>query len=605
MKLPSFSAITAGVVNIARRFPLPILSALIGVVALWLVIDIQSNHAYTDAKRDMADQWVRVFMVCLLGLSALSGAVLFSESRNWPARFHWGLQGLIVLALCGYGWVLNPGDPLFEDIQLPRYMALLAVAHLWVAVAPYLNNFSVADFWEYNKRLFVNLVIGGFYTLVLFIGISAAILAADNLFDIQFRDTIYPKLFICLAGIFNTVYFLNQVPRRFEFEEGSFTLAFKILCKYIFIPIVILYFLILYAYAGKILISWNLPKGWVSSLVIGFSAAGILTYLLNYRLPAFDDSAIVRLYHRWFWPAVMPLTILLFVGVGRRLADYGVTEPRFLIAHTGIWLSLSCIYFFLTKGNNIKFIPISLMFFILSYAFGPFNAFAVSKDNQTRHLRDLFESSGHFEAGKLKSLEAKVDSATYSMMESKLQYLEYRNALDGVQAWLPLPIDSIQVDKNKYPGKTERILNFLKIESQKPERRAGNQYVNIVPPNNGLSVSGYDQFHEIALYAPEQYDTGVDSSALFTINRQKTHLMRYKLENGRRLLIDSIDVQPYLSKIHQKENADEVVDSSAATFVANQADGRILLFTKNLTYQLHKDTFQLNEWHGWMFIDFK
>ena len=292
MKLPSPGFLLNAFATACRRFPVAMLCAAVGVVAGLVLVERGDDSFFT-----------RLWMVCQLGLPLLIGLAALAESRAREGRLHWLLQGAGVVVLAGYFFLLDPDTPSFERLVLPRYMALLLSAHLLVAVAPYLNRSPVADFWEYNKRLFTNLVTGAAFTAVLYLGLSAAVLAVDRLFDLHVNYRIYGRLFVLLAGVVNTSFFLFHFPKTYTFgEDGTgYNAVFRNLCKFILIPIVGLYFLILYAYGTKILITWNLPQGWVSSLVVGFSVAGIFTYLLNYWLPQHDDSSLVHGYRRWFW----------------------------------------------------------------------------------------------------------------------------------------------------------------------------------------------------------------------------------------------------------------------------------------------------------------
>ena len=164
-----------------------------------------------------------------------------------------------------------------------------------------------------------------------------------------------------------------------ELFAFPYTTAFKNLTKFILIPITAIYFLILYAFSTKILVTWQLPEGWVGKLVLGFSVAGIFTYLLNFMLVKFDDSVVVKGFRRWFFYILLPMVLLLFVAIGRRIGDYGVTEARYVVAISGAWLLLISVYFILSKRDNIKFIPISLAVFSLLTVLGPLSAFKVSE----------------------------------------------------------------------------------------------------------------------------------------------------------------------------------------------------------------------------------
>jgi len=482
MKLPSPGFLLNAFAAVCRRFPVVMLCTAVGVAACFVLVEHGENHFFT-----------RLWMVCQLGLPLLTGLSALAESKAWSTSRHWLLQGLGTAALIGYFFVIDPGSDSFQLRTMPRYVALLITAHLLVAIAPYLNRGPVSDFWEYNKRLFTNLVVGAAFTAILYLGLSAAVLAIDQLFDLKVEFRIYTRLFVLLAGVFNTVYFLFHFPKNYHFEgDGDgYNAAFRNLCKFILIPIVVLYFLILYAYGAKILFTWNLPHGWVASLVIGFSVAGIFTYLLNYMLPQHDDNAVAHAYRRWFWWVVLPMTVLLFVAIGRRIADYGVTEQRYLVAHTGLWLAAMCFYFLFSKTDNIKFVPISLGLFTLLSAFGPLSAFAVSERSQAGILKNLLERTGHFKNGKIVQDSTRMLEADAQQIESVLTYFEYRDNFAAVRDWLPMSPDDFPASRNTW-NKSRRIMDWAGIREQPADNVPWSA---IISPENtdlvGVDVSGY------------------------------------------------------------------------------------------------------------------
>ncbi|MBK9017383.1 MAG: DUF4153 domain-containing protein [Saprospiraceae bacterium] len=395
MKLPSIPYLADAFLGVVRRFPLVMLAAAAGVVVSMVLIEHNDNID--------EDECIKILMTCALGLSSLLCASIISE--RWKLSFPAALAPhLVVLGLLGlYYFTLEPNDDMGTIVTPVRFFGLNLAAHLAVAFLPYLDQSPVEDFWEYNKRLFGNFMVGAFYSLVIFAGLSFAILAVNELFNLDIDEKIYAHLFVVLAGIFNTAYFLAHFPKRFDFETESvenqelatptnlFTGPLKNLTKFILIPIVAIYFLILYAFSAKILIQWELPEGWVGKLVLGFSVAGIFTYLLNYLMVKFDESFAVKGFRRWFFYVLLPMVVLLFVAIGRRMSDYGVTEARFVVAISGVWLLLMSVYFIFSKRDNIKFIPISLAFFSLVTVLGPFNAFKVSERSQVGRLEELWK----------------------------------------------------------------------------------------------------------------------------------------------------------------------------------------------------------------------
>lgn len=542
MKLPSLSLLAQAFVHAANRFPATMLCALVGVGALMTAIEQERNDP---------ENIIKVWLMAQLGLALCTGLTVLAESLAWNQIRSWALQALGLAALVVYYFLFDMHAARPETMEIPRYMGLLAAAHLLVAVAPYLNRLSVADFWEFNKRLFANFIVGAVYTLILYVGLALALLAVNELFNLNIDGKMYAHLFVLLAGIFQTTFFLFHLPATFEFEEQekSYNAVFKNLCQYILIPIVGLYFLILYAYSIKILVTWNLPQGWVSSLVLGFSVAGIFTYLLNYLLPNYSDSKIVAAYRKWFWWVLLPMVGLLFVAIGRRIGDYGITEQRFYVAHAGVWLLAMCVYFLRSKTDNIKFIPISLGLFCLLAVLGPFSAFNVAERNQTSILKNLLEKNDRFEGDKLKTGGTAMPLEDAQRVSSSLEFLAQRNALDRIDAWFPVPLDSILQDTGKYAyyqNATDLAEWLNAIPADQPY--APNKIISVYPlqqiplvPMSG-NIAGFRAFYRLEMYEGQSSRKTDPKTVRFS--NDMTALLLYA-QNGKTAQ-DSFDLKPLM-----------------------------------------------------------
>lgn len=591
MKLISPGFLLDAFIQVCRRFPGVMICAVVGVGALFVLIESDSEEHI----------WAPLWMVCQLGLPLLTGLVAFSESKNWTATRVWLLQVLGLAALAGYYFLIDTKAPAFEHTELLRYLTLLFIAHLFAAIAPYLNKRSVRDFWEYNRELFANIIIGVVFTLILYAGLALAILAVDQLFNLDLEERIYMRLFFVLAGIFNTAYFLFHFPKNYEFEvaDTGYNAVFKNLCKYILIPIVGLYFLILYTYGGKILATWNLPRGWVSSLVLGFSVAGIFTYLLNFYLPEHDESAHVRGYKRWFWWVVLPLTVLLFVAIGKRISDYGVTEERFLVAHLGVWLAATCLYFLFSKYDNIKFIPISLALFGLVFAFGPLNAFKVSERSQVGILQKLFEKNGRWKDGRLVKSDSPVTKEEAAQIISALEYLDRRDALSRM-AWLPMPVDSFPKSLKTYNDAT-RIAEWAGISSNDQNRYDYLTISTLRVEDAGLDVRGFTTFYHVML---NQYREKPEQGYLFSLSDTTTRLEWKQAKSGKTSLIESFDLQPVLKKweAQAKEGYSLELSPTEACLNFTGRKGSIRLYVTDARIEKENGDLRFGHLNGYLFL---
>ena len=592
MKLPSLELLADGFWQACRRFPAAMACAAIGTLALMSLIENQDK-----------DLLVKLWMVALLGLSFFTGLAAYGEMRSWPAAKNWTATGIGAALLIGYFFWLEPDAKLFERVELPRYLAWLAVVHLWVSFAPYLNRTSsVADFWEYNKQLFANFVIGGAYTLILWLGLSGAILAVDQLFNVHVDHKTYAHLFVLLAGMFSTAYSLHRFPKDFQFDadEMAFTGVFHNLCKFIFIPIVALYFLILYAYSAKILVTWDLPHGWVSSLVIGFAAAGMFTWLLNFFLPRFDSGSIVGNFKKWFWPVLFPMVGLLFVAIARRIWDYGITEERFFVAHTGAWLTLCCVFFVLIKSEDIKFIPISLAAFILAAVYGPFSAFESTKRSQTHQLETLLTKNNLLADGKAKPAAQLLTGDDANRIYSCLEVLEDHGALGIVEGWLDKPIAELPTPENTY-NDASKICSVLNIQFnggswQETHFQIYSEW------GNEAQITGYEEFISIgANYRPNDGNLHEDRKhfKIDTVTRTTLVFFEGSTELDRFPMTAQLDAW----RKRRQENEYTLTLTPAETAVDLQGqkfDARLLIHS--VEFERAGDSLQLSSVNGNLFL---
>lgn len=128
-----------------------------------------------------------------------------------------------------------------------------------------------------------------------------------TLFDL--KDIVTDKLFgdwmIIALSLLAPFFALTKLPTRETFESGHFNenAFFSFLVKYIAIPFIFLYFVILYAYTVKVLMNFSeWPKGEVTWMVIGFSLFGYIIYIFSY---IFESSNRAIRYFRASFPAIV------------------------------------------------------------------------------------------------------------------------------------------------------------------------------------------------------------------------------------------------------------------------------------------------------------
>ena len=142
-------------------------------------------------------------------------------------------------------------------------------------------------------------------------------------------------------------------------NEDEVTEPFKVLrliLNFILSPAVIIYTVILYTYFIKIAFQWDLPKGGVAWMVMGF-----ITVALVGRMA---QSILTKRFYDWYYNrftliAIPPL-IMYWIGSIYRIQLYNFTESRFYLMVAGVLMTLFVLM--LWKKRTRKYQLMALIF---------------------------------------------------------------------------------------------------------------------------------------------------------------------------------------------------------------------------------------------------
>jgi hypothetical protein len=142
-------------------------------------------------------------------------------------------------------------------------------------------------------------------------------------------------------------------------NENKVVEPFKILrliLNFILSPAVIIYTVILYTYFIKIAFEWDLPKGGVAWLVMGFITVALIGRIAQ--------SILSQRYYDWFYSrftliAIPPL-IMYWIGSIYRIRLYSFTESRFYLMVAGALMTLFVLM--LWKKRTRKYQLMALIF---------------------------------------------------------------------------------------------------------------------------------------------------------------------------------------------------------------------------------------------------
>ena len=495
MKLPSITNLVQQAKLTFLRFPFVILCSILGAFIMMRVVGFSHDYAELHAQT-----MYNIVMTCSLGLPLFLSFALYSESRNFTRIKGYLLQLVPLVLLVLFYFSLSKELDVYD---IGRYFLFLIAFHLLVSFSPYLLSGEKAqlDFWDFNQMTFLRFILSGLYSGVLYAGLAIALLSFDKLFDMHIDGKRYAQLFFFIAGVFNTWFFCSGVSEFKDTEEFRFPKGLKIFTQYVLLPIVVIYVVILYLYLFKIMFQWNLPMGWVSYLVIGFSTAGIFSLLLIFPLVDSKEIKWVRIFSRVFFVSLIPQIVLLYLAIFKRTAEYGMTERRYYVIILAGWLTIITLYYVISNFRNIKFIPITLFLIAVFTSYGPWSSFDLSLNSQLNRLEEILKKNTILVDGKIVPAKSDIEKEEATDVRSILQFLVERKKLNKIQPWFTESLDSIANRREYgktlhgvYVSKDEEIMTMIGIKTENTENFRKKKYVNVTTLNTkDIDVKGFDR----------------------------------------------------------------------------------------------------------------
>jgi len=513
MRLLSLKYLALNARQAFLRFPLTLISGFIAVG-----FGIYLNEFKSDLSNP--SPYVNLVLTAALGIPMFVCVDVFAYSRGYDKKPTWLIRlfGLIILVVI---YFMFPGEESTQNTSIPyiRYAIYAVILHLLVAFVPFTGKGQTNGFWHYNRILFVRFVTSVLYSAFLYGGLSLALGSMRFLFDIYLDGKLFLDLFIIVAGIFNTWFFLAGIPGHFDSldEIREYPKGVKVFSQFVLLPLVVLYLLILYIYAGKIVLLWSWPKGIVSYLVVCVAVLGILTLLLIHPYGNLPGNAWIRKCSRLYYFILFPLVILLFIAIGMRVADYGITINRYILILLGVWLTITCTYFAIAK-SNIKFIPVSLAVVLAVASFGYWGMFSVSERSQVKRLRSILESNNILEDGKIQrevmwrrdslpalyaigpenTNDSVLRNVDHNELISIVDYLDEHHGFASIQEWFHQDLDSIvAVNDRSLDRWTHEAETYVRTMGLRSGHKSDTWYRNFsfwshAAEKNVVNVRDYD-----------------------------------------------------------------------------------------------------------------
>lgn len=590
MNLPSLNEITEKGQKAFKRFPITLIWTIFGSFYFIGVINDSSNAF---------DDHANLFITLVLGVSWFIGSQFLIEQLAAPKKWIW-LKLVILVFLFLFYWHLPETQKLDDNPEyLTRFFLYLIGGHLFVFFAPFITKWDKAAYWNYLMVVGASIGRSILFSGVLYLGIVLALVAIDALFDITIRGERYGQLFIFCLGIVNTWIYLSDFPKNVqENTTVHINKALEVFVKYILIPLVLLYIIILYAYSFKIIFQWELPKGWVSYLVTALALLGFLVQVIINPIQNNVKSWMINKFHPWFYRFLLPLIALLFVAIFRRIGDYGITEKRYFVMVIALWVLGMVLYLLFSKKKRLIVLPSSLLILTLITSFGFWGAFSVSENSQVHQFKKVFEN--------LSSNEKIASNEQYIQLKSILNYLDDRQSISKLN---PVTGMNMQVTfkdsiKNYNWFDTKKVLDSLGITVNPDEKNNAlygdyYNYYNYQENTRNYDISSYQYMAVISLDNYRRDKSRIGKFKLF-YNSKNIALELQSVENDSTII--EMPIKNKLKALTKYGNDLHKAKQEELTFISENDSLTLKLIFTDLGFHIKNDSLTINNSKAFLFL---
>ncbi|MFA4930800.1 MAG: DUF4153 domain-containing protein [Patescibacteria group bacterium] len=512
------------------RFPVTMLVAIIGSAgAVWLIASDFTNEVLIKVV------WTLVVVFPLL--ISIEWWRQRRQLKNWISLVLYVLVAVFILL--NY-WFFPATNQVTQAYVLGELLWVAIFILLLTMVPGQKNNVINDDFWRHNLIWLGALVMTGILCVLLVSGVFIALGTVENLFQLSYFDYhIYPQLWTIIVGIIGSTFFLSQIEAEWM-VESKVTQALIRIGQFVLIPLVIVYFVILYVYSGMVFFQGDWPDVMVSYMIIGFSIVGILTTFFLYPLQ--KQYGWMKWLVRLLFVAIIPQVAVLFWALSFPLSRYGLTENRYLVLLFGLWLVISAIYMLVSRQKDWRFLPLTLMVMLILAATGPWGVVNVSKRNQIGRLERIASSVGMFSDGYLHPTDQLVPIDEAREISNIVIYLINNHGLAAVKPLLAAgSVDDLEVEGLIGYSLAEKIvtekLGLPFYDEASALSDAFNFYHNGEQIQNTVTnISGYDYVFELVSPAVADKTEYVDLA-------DKRYRVSFDLERATMVLVDEADGQ--------------------------------------------------------------
>lgn len=367
--------------------------------------------------------------VLLLPVSFL--LAVWGKEKEWKKQWVWGGHAALILATLIVTILILPDSFTREPKEWELYSIVFLPLVLYASIYTFLpvNWFKNSTWWAYLRQFSDAASYASVIFLGLFIGITLALAAMVGLLRLSLSPGGTASIYLFLfCGIYIPL-FLTQVTHRIHEERGrdvaDISPLTKGLVKFLLLPLVVIYDLIVYLYLIQVTINSELPSNTLVPLILLFVAPTYLATIMIFpRLVEYGGK--VRLVFRAMHLSLVPVMLFYFYAIGIRISEFGLTPDRVLILVLGAWIILTSVYFAVGIGKffSLGLALNGLLLITLVAVYMPvLNIFTISSLDQNARVIRTLTNAGIIKGGKVNNEAKKFKFEEYNKVQNSVYYL--------------------------------------------------------------------------------------------------------------------------------------------------------------------------------------
>ena len=416
----SLENISANLQRSLRRFP----------VALTMLVALTAFSSYLVFVNNFPDYGFIVIFYLTVGMVLDFAVSIWGDEQSNRKRYY-TVKGVLLGVWTVYCiWLYFHQRELMGGENIPFVMANIAWITALVLSIPFVSfhrEKNDVQAWHFSVSLCKAILISALITGIFAIGLNTLIVGTAALFAFDVSKETYAVTNIVCCLLLSGFLFLNLVPAGERKHDSSTDMPRFLtnVVKWLLLPLLACYMVVLYVYSVTIIAKWELPKGLISWLVSAVMGGYLLGYVILYpQLLTDAQSWLTKLFTRWIPAFILPLLVLMTVGVIRRFSDYGLTAPRLYLVTLLVWYYAVCILIIIFRCRRLHWIFLSVAALFLLSSGHPLNYYRICE----KVLKSRVETLLAIES------EQRTDAEQYELRE-QLHYLRSTYGEKSIEAF--------------------------------------------------------------------------------------------------------------------------------------------------------------------------